>query len=68
MKDLKGITRSIKVIVPMPDVTKADITDYFEAGHTVEEFENLIKRLMIQRKFIQMFSRIKNRMQAENKL
>ena len=27
----------------MPDVTKADITDYFEAGHTVEEFENLIK-------------------------
>lgn len=43
MKDLKGITRSIKVIVPMPDVTKADITDYFEAGHTVEEFENLIK-------------------------
>ena len=45
MKDLKGITRSIKVIVPMPDVTKADITDYFEAGHTVEEFENLIKRL-----------------------
>ena len=27
----------------MPEVPKADITDYFEAGHTVEEFENLIK-------------------------
>ena len=43
VKDLKGITRSIKVIIPMPDEKKADITDYFEAGHTVEEFENLIK-------------------------
>ena len=27
----------------MPDVLKADITDYFEEGHTVEEFANLIK-------------------------
>lgn len=43
VKDLKGIAKSIKIIVPMPDVPKADITDYFEAGHTVEEFENLIR-------------------------
>ncbi|WP_342979445.1 MULTISPECIES: VapE domain-containing protein [unclassified Ruminococcus] len=42
-KDLKGISKSVKIIVPMPDTPKADITDYFEAGHTVEEFENLIK-------------------------
>ncbi|MFQ7788762.1 MAG: hypothetical protein ACLRIP_12440 [Blautia massiliensis (ex Durand et al. 2017)] len=27
----------------MPNTPKADITDYFEAGHTVEEFKNLIK-------------------------
>lgn len=43
VKDLKGIVKSIKIIVPMPDTPKADITDYFEAGHTVEEFKNLIK-------------------------
>lgn len=42
-KDLKGISKSVKIIVPMPDTPKADITDYFEAGHTVEEFENLIR-------------------------
>lgn len=29
----------------MPEVPKADITDYFEAGHTVEEFENLIRNV-----------------------
>lgn len=29
----------------MPDTPKADITDYFEAGHTVEEFENLIRNV-----------------------
>ena len=42
-KDLKGISKSVKIIVPMPDTPKADITDYFEEGHTVEEFENLNK-------------------------
>lgn len=45
VKDLKGIVKSIKIIVPMPDTPKADITDYFEAGHTVEEFENLIRNV-----------------------
>ena len=44
-KDLKGISKSVKIIVPMPDTPKADITDYFEEGHTVEEFENLIRNV-----------------------
>lgn len=43
-KDLKGISKSVKIIVPMPDVPKADITDYFEVGHTVQEFECLIRQ------------------------
>lgn len=43
VKDLRAIAKSIKIIVPMPKVPKADITDYFEAGYTVEEFENLIR-------------------------
>lgn len=45
VRDLKGTAKSIKVIIPMPEAPKADITDYFEAGHTVEEFENLIRNI-----------------------
>ena len=26
-KDLKGISKSVKIIVPLPDTPKADITD-----------------------------------------
>lgn len=47
--DLKGIARSRKVIVPMPDVPKADISDYFEAGHSKEEFEALINGTTLQK-------------------
>lgn len=52
--DLKGIARSRKVIVPMPDVPKADATDYFEAGHSKEEFEALIKGTMLQKKRMEL--------------
>ena len=45
VRDLKGTAKSIKIIIPMPEVPKADITDYFKAGHTVEEFENLIRNV-----------------------
>ena len=41
--DIKGVAKSSRVIVPMPDVPKADITDYFSAGHTKQEFEQLLK-------------------------
>ncbi len=41
--DLRGIAKSAKVIVPMPDIPKADISDYFAEGHTKEEFEQLLK-------------------------
>lgn len=42
--DLQEVAKSAKVIIPMPDVPKADISDYFAAGHTVEEFEQLIDK------------------------
>ena len=48
--DLKGITRSKKVVVPMPDTEKADISDYFEAGHSKEEFKALINGATLQEK------------------
>ena len=52
--DLKGIARSRKVIVPMPDVPKADITDYFETRHSKEEFEALIKGTTLQKKRMEL--------------
>lgn len=42
LKDIQPVVKSAKIVVPMPDVPKADITDYFEAGHTKEEFEQMI--------------------------
>lgn len=39
---IKSVAKSAKIIVPMPDVPKADITDYFEEGHTKAEFEQMI--------------------------
>ena len=41
--DIKGIARSSRIIVPMPDVPKADVSDYFNAGHTKQEFEQMLK-------------------------
>lgn len=45
MQDLQLIANNVSIIKPMPEVSKADITDYFEEGHTVEEFENLIRNV-----------------------
>ena len=42
LNDLQGIAKSAKVLIPIPDVPKADISDYFEAGHSREDFERLI--------------------------
>lgn len=42
LSDLKEIAKSAKVIVPVPDISKADISDYFAAGHSNEDFERLI--------------------------
>lgn len=50
--DLKGIARSKKVVVPMPDTEKADITDYFTTGHSREAFETLINGVTLQEKRI----------------
>lgn len=48
--DLQGVAKSRKVIVPMPDVPKADISDFFAAGHSKEEFEEMIKVATLQKK------------------
>ena len=43
LSDLKEIAKSARVIVPVPDIPKADISDYFAAGHSNEDFEKLIR-------------------------
>lgn len=43
LSDLKGIAKSAKVIVPVPDIPKADISDFFAAGHSNEDFEKLFQ-------------------------
>lgn len=50
LRDIKPVVKSAKIIVPMPDIPKADITDYFEAGHTKEEFEQMINTVTENRR------------------
>ncbi|MCX4304090.1 MAG: phage/plasmid primase, P4 family [Clostridia bacterium] len=42
--DLKEIAKNGKIILPVPDIPHADITDYFNAKHTKEEFEQLLQQ------------------------
>lgn len=50
LNDIQGIAKSAKIILPMPDVPKADITDYFEAGHSKAEFEHMVNAVTENRK------------------
>lgn len=43
-RNLQGIAKSTRVIVPVPDMPKGDITDYFNAGHSKAEFEQMINQ------------------------
>lgn len=46
IKNLSGIAKEIKVI-DLPGVReKEDITDWLQAGHTIEEFHNLVKNTL----------------------
>ena len=42
LNDIKSVVKSVRIINPVPDVPKADISDYFE-NHSKEDFEQLIK-------------------------
>ena len=50
LRDIRPVVKSAKIIVPMPDIPKADISDYFNAGHTKEEFEQMINSVTENRK------------------
>lgn len=42
--DVIAVAKSSRIIVPMPDTPKADITDYFSAGHSKQEFEQMLQQ------------------------
>lgn len=48
LQDVQAVVKSAKIIVPMPDIPKADITDYFEAGHSRQEFEQMINNTVTE--------------------
>ena len=50
MQDVQGIAKSVRMIVPVPDVPKADISDYFQAGHSKQEFEQMINAVTEERR------------------
>lgn len=41
-KDLRKVAKSVKVVVPTPDIEKGDVSDFFET-HSVEDLEKLIE-------------------------
>ena len=43
LADLQGIAKSARIVIPTPDIPKGDISDYFGAGHSNEDFEKLIQ-------------------------
>lgn len=53
LQDIQAVVKSAKIVIPMPDVPKADITDYFEAGHTKEEFEQMINNAVTEKSVVQ---------------
>lgn len=46
--DLKGVAKTAKIIIPTPDVSKGDISDYFASGRTNTDFEALIQRTVTE--------------------
>lgn len=49
LNDIQPIAKGAKIVVPMPDIPKADISDYFKTGHTKEEFEQMINTVTEKR-------------------
>ena len=41
-KDLKKVAKSVRVVIPTPEIEKGDISDFF-TDHTVEDLEELLK-------------------------
>ncbi len=43
LADLHGFAKSAKIVIPTPDIPKGDVSDYFAAGYSNEDFGKLIQ-------------------------
>ena len=43
LADLRGVAKSVRIVIPTPDIPKGDISDFFAAGRSNEDFEKLIQ-------------------------
>ena len=41
-RDLRKVAKSVRIVIPTPEIEHGDITDFFE-DHTVEDLEDLLK-------------------------
>lgn len=41
--DLTGIAQRVRMIVPMPDVEHGDVSDFLDAGHTIDDLNQMIE-------------------------
>ena len=48
-KDLRRVAKSVKVVIPTPDIEKGDVSDFFET-HSVEDLEKLIENTRTETK------------------
>lgn len=42
LHDIQSVAKSTKIVIPTPDIPKGDVSDYFQAGHSKQEFEQLV--------------------------
>ena len=43
-KSLQKFVHTVRTVVPTPDINKGDVSDYFAAGHTRAEFEEMLNQ------------------------
>lgn len=41
-RDVKRAVKNVRVVIPTPEIEKGDISDYFAAGHSNEDFEQML--------------------------
>lgn len=57
---IQNTARSVKIILPCRDKLHSDVTDYFEAGHTKEEFLGIVNDQIIDDEMLDTLRQIQN--------
>lgn len=46
--DVQNVGKSVRIVIPTPETEKGDISDFFAAGHSNEDFERLLSENVTQ--------------------